>query len=109
MSDSADKLALPPSVVDDQKSDGVRAPDFRGLRIRERSFPFVSPRINHGCRFYGKNGMFGQLVDQGGNQCGLILDSYSPCQMEMSDEFPNLQACALAGKVRQLIQLWMEA
>lgn len=35
------------------------------------------------CRFYGKNGMFGMLIDQGGNQCALIIESYSPCAMEI--------------------------
>jgi hypothetical protein len=35
------------------------------------------------------------LVAQGGNQCGLILDSYSPCRMEMRKEQPDFERCEL--------------
>jgi hypothetical protein len=63
-----------------------------------------------GCRFYGKNGMFHEhfgLVDQGGNQCGLILDSYSPCRMEILGDKPDLVRCPVGANVRRLIRIWM--
>lgn len=47
------------------------------------------------CRFYGYNGMFGRLVPTGGNQCGLILTSHSPCQMEMQGRPVDEMHCPL--------------
>jgi hypothetical protein len=79
-----DMLALPSSVENGQEVDGVRA---------------------LGCPFYGKNGMFGTLIDQGGNQCGLILDSYSPCGMEIAGDIPDGRLCALPARARQIAAL----
>lgn len=49
----------------------------------------------HPCPFYGFNGMFGNFFDQKGNQCGLLRDSYSPCQMDPSGERSNWEECSL--------------
>ena len=40
--------------------------------------------------------MFGRLIDSGGNECALILLSYSPCAMEMDGEEPDAAVCSLA-------------
>lgn len=45
------------------------------------------------CPFYGFNGMHGSLMDSKGNQCALITDSFSPCQMEMAEDNPNWHEC----------------
>jgi hypothetical protein len=60
------------------------------------------------CPFYGKNGMFGRLIDQGGNQCGIIFRSYPPCQMEVAGLRPDFAACVLGDVVREGlgIPLW---
>lgn len=47
------------------------------------------------CPFYGFHATPNFLVDQKGNQCALITDSYSPCQMEMGEEEPNWELCPL--------------
>jgi len=47
------------------------------------------------CPFYGFNGMFGVMMDSEGNQCALINDSYSPCQMEIQDQRPDWTRCNL--------------
>lgn len=57
------------------------------------------------CRFYGKNGMFGQLIDQGGNECGLIITSYSPCAMEMDGSAPDENTCSVVARARQIHKL----
>ena len=54
------------------------------------------------CRFYGKNGMFGQLVEQGGNECGLIVSSYSPCRMLMAGRRVDETCCPLVKQVAAL-------
>jgi len=45
------------------------------------------------CQFYGMNGMYGTLIPTGGNQCGLITTSHSPCQMELTHQFPDGSHC----------------
>lgn len=45
------------------------------------------------CPFYGFNGMFGKLIESGGNECGLTTRSYSPCRMEIARETPNWREC----------------
>ncbi len=52
-----------------------------------------NPKKRPPCPFYGFNGMFGSLIDQEGNQCGLITDSYSPCRMEVNEKTPNWHEC----------------
>jgi hypothetical protein len=37
------------------------------------------------------------LVDQGGNQCAIVTDAYSPCQMEIAGAAPDLESCAFAA------------
>lgn len=46
------------------------------------------------CRFYGKNGMHGRLIDSGGNECALIGHAYSPCAMERDGQCIDEHACA---------------
>lgn len=54
------------------------------------------------CPFYGFSNMGGSLIDSKGNQCALITNSYSPCQMEMREEEPNWQSCPLNNtEIRQ--------
>lgn len=57
------------------------------------------------CPYYGKNGMFGVLIAQGGNQCALILKSYSPCAMEMDGAVPDAAVCPLAAGAVQIHDL----
>ena len=47
------------------------------------------------CPFYGFNGKYGILMDTGGNQCGLLTLSNTPCQMEREGDTPNLSRCTL--------------
>ena len=46
------------------------------------------------CPFYGFNGMFDVMIDSKGNQCALITDSHSPCQMEMQKQRPDWSKCS---------------
>jgi hypothetical protein len=49
------------------------------------------------CRYYGKHQVRGgQLVDQGGNQCGAITYSYTPCLFEIEGAPPDETACSIA-------------
>lgn len=50
-------------------------------------------RARHPCPFYGFNGMYGRLMDQNGNQCALLRESHSPCQMEVEGNTPNWENC----------------
>lgn len=54
------------------------------------------------CPFYGKNGMFGRLLDSGGNQCALIVTSYAPCVMQMDGEEPDGKTCTVVARARQI-------
>ncbi len=56
-----------------------------------------------GCRFYGKNGMFGELVSTGGNQCALVITSHAPCQMEIAGQIPNETICPLRATLGALL------
>lgn len=57
------------------------------------------------CRFYGKNGMFGTLVDSGGNQCGLWLTSHAPCFMEMENITPDEAKCPFVQMILKQMDL----
>jgi hypothetical protein len=49
------------------------------------------------CPFYGKHATkaFG-LVDQGGNQCAILLSAYAPCYMEaLQHKSADAGACEL--------------
>lgn len=43
------------------------------------------------------------LVAQGGNQCALVIESYSPCRMEIAGEEPDLENCVLRGTTRAAV------
>jgi hypothetical protein len=43
---------------------------------------------------------FRVLVTQGGNQCGLIVESYSPCRMETAGLAVDFEQCELRGTGR---------
>jgi hypothetical protein len=43
---------------------------------------------------------FRVLVTQGGNQCGLIVESYSPCRMETAGLAVDFEQCELKGTGR---------
>ncbi len=66
-----------------------------GLPVPQRSrelTPYIQRSRPH-CPFYGFNGMFGVLMDSEGNQCALITNVYSPCQMEMKEQTPDWFEC----------------
>ena len=60
--------------------------------------------LNPTCPYYGRHAVvdFKMLVSQGGNQCGLIFESYSPCRMEIRGEQPDFAACEFNGTGRAL-------
>jgi len=47
------------------------------------------------CPFYGFYKTGSIFMDQEGNQCPLILNSYSPCQMEIDRINPDWEKCLL--------------
>lgn len=40
------------------------------------------------------------LVTNGGNQCGLIIESFSPCRMEIAGQEIDFDQCELKGTRR---------
>lgn len=40
------------------------------------------------------------LLDTKGNQCGIILNSHSPCRMEIAGETPDWRECVLVKDLR---------
>jgi len=57
------------------------------------------------CPFYGFGEVMGVFSDTKGNQCPLIISSYSPCQMEFEGDVPNWNRCPLnKGKYSILIK-----
>lgn len=54
----------------------------------------------HSCRFYGRSHvglLHGALIDQHGNECAAISDSFSPCTMEYPlNETPDETVCSIA-------------
>lgn len=92
------------SIEDDHEAANERA--FAGLKIFTRALDLAFPASRRelrvlpvDCRFYGQNGMFGGLVKTLGNQCGLITESHSPCQMEMASEKPDEKVCSLVLRI----------
>ena len=53
----------------------------------------VMDKKRYACPFYGFYMAPGALLDTEGNQCALLTDSYSPCQMQVYGELPNFGAC----------------
>jgi hypothetical protein len=47
------------------------------------------------CPFYGLHSAQGALIDTSRNQCALIIESYSPCQMEVDGQTPYWETCPL--------------
>ncbi len=57
------------------------------------------------CPFYGFSEAMGVFMDQKGNQCPLILSSYSPCRMEVEGKLPSWDRCPFnKGKNRTVIK-----
>jgi hypothetical protein len=58
------------------------------------------------CPFYGKSHAAlqtaGVLMDQGGNECALIFDSYAPCRMEMAGLAPDWASCPLREQLHMI-------
>ena len=52
------------------------------------------------CPFYGYHfsERAGLLLDNGGNQCGLITDGYSPCRMEIDGLRVDWNVCPLNNR-----------
>jgi len=59
-------------------------------------------RINPKCPYYGFYLSRGIMVDTYGNQCALIINSYSPCQMEMNKENPDWNKCSFIGNKERI-------
>ena len=57
------------------------------------------------CRFYGKNGMYGRLLEQGGNECALIVSHFAPCVMERDGDRVDEARCPLVAHAQQLAGL----
>ena len=55
----------------------------------------TTEKQRHRCPFYGFYIAPGVLLDSEGNQCALITNSYSPCQMHICGELPNWGACPI--------------
>jgi len=53
----------------------------------------VTQKQRYQCPFYGFHMAMGMLMDSSGNQCALITDSYSPCQMKIGDQTPDWSKC----------------
>ena len=47
------------------------------------------------CPFYGFHYFDGIFMDQRGNQCALITESYSPCRMELNKQKVSWENCPL--------------
>lgn len=62
----------------------------------------IEPRPRPRCPFYGMHALpeFGTLLTQGGNQCGLIIESYSPCRMEAAGLEIDFETCEFNGTGR---------
>jgi hypothetical protein len=41
-------------------------------------------------------------VNQNGNQCALITESFAPCRMEMAGDTADLDRCELNGSARAI-------
>lgn len=56
------------------------------------------------CPFYGKHASVevGAIVEQHGNQCAIIVNSYSPCLMEQLGYPVDARACELLTIVGDL-------
>lgn len=54
--------------------------------------PYVEKQ-RYSCPFYGFYMGLGMLVDQEGNQCALITQSYSPCKMKTNNQTPSWKQC----------------
>lgn len=53
------------------------------------------------CPFYGFSSPSPEMpfmMDSSGNQCALVGDSLSPCQMEMSGQTPSWEECPINQK-----------
>jgi hypothetical protein len=54
------------------------------------------------CPFYGRSGArFPILLQSGGNQCALLVHSFSPCEMEMIGRAPDWKECELVKSFRR--------
>jgi hypothetical protein len=56
------------------------------------------------CKFYGASGHpeFEKLLGSGGNQCALIVESFSPCRMEIAGQEVDFSRCELNGSQRAI-------
>ena len=73
--------------------------------MTNEDYLLIELRHNHPrCPFYGFNGMYGAFHDSGGNQCGLIIDSFAPCKMEFNgDEFDFTKCSLNTEKIKRFI------
>ena len=51
------------------------------------------------CHFYGKAIGAARLIDTHGNQCALITERHSPCQMEIANRTPDETTCPLVDRI----------
>jgi len=77
-----------------------------------KSLKPVIKKPRHRCPFYGffHARSTDVLIDQQGNQCALIVTSYSPCQMEFRKQTPDWDKCSLnAEKDKEIIEEMMDS
>ena len=64
-----------------------------GLSLKRKDKEIRPYVLRPDCAFHGFSGMSNVMMDSGGNQCALKIDSYSPCQMEMVGNKPSWSEC----------------
>jgi hypothetical protein len=58
----------------------------------------VRQKERYQCPFYGFNLTPGQFLDQGNDQCALIISSDHPCDMKLDNKIPDWNNCYLNNK-----------
>jgi len=62
-------------------------------KLKNKELKPTTPKPRHDCPFYGFHLARGMFIDSKGNQCAVIINSYSPCQMGMAGQTPNWSEC----------------
>jgi len=63
----------------------------------------VRAKPRYACPFYGFSRISAEsfMLDQAGNQCGLLTDEFFPCQMELAGQTPDWETCPLNSEVNK--------
>jgi hypothetical protein len=67
---------------------------FSFLKKKSEEIKHYVEKQRYPCHFYGFFGGMGVMIDQEGNQCALITDSYSPCIMQIDNQTPEWHKCS---------------